>query len=76
LNGDRRLVVIPMVERRWDELERVYGWVVVMMEVGRRATAAKCLLSRADRGDGRDGRTCRRVGGGSDWREIGGGSDG
>jgi len=51
-----------MVEGWWDELERMYSRVVVMMEVGRRATAAKCLLGRADRGDGRDGRTGRRVG--------------
>jgi len=62
LDGDRRLVVIPMVEGWWDELEGMNGRVMVMMEVGRRATAAECLLSRADRGDGRDGRTCRRVG--------------
>ena len=62
MDGDRRLVVIPMVEGWWDELEGMNGRVMVMMEVGRRATAAECLLSRADRGDGRDGRTCRRVG--------------
>jgi len=77
LNGNRRLVVIPMVKWRWDELERMYGGVVVVVvEMGTRATAAESLLSRADRGDGRDGRICRRVGGGCDWREIGGGGDG
>lgn len=29
--------------------------MVVVVEVGPRATVAECLLSRADRGDGRDG---------------------
>jgi hypothetical protein len=45
-----------MVKGWRDELERVYGRVVVVMEMGRRATAAKSLQTRADRGDGRDGR--------------------
>lgn len=37
------------------ELERVYGWVVMMVKMSARAAAAECLLTRADRGDGRDG---------------------
>lgn len=54
---NRWLVVIPMVKGWRYELERVYGWVMMVVEMGSWA-AAKSLLARADRGDGRDGRVC------------------
>ena len=65
-----------MVKGWWDELERMYGRMVMVVKMGCRTTVAECLLGRADRGDGRDGRICRRVGGGRDWREVRGGGDG
>lgn len=52
---NRWLVVIPMVKGWRYELERVHGGVMVVVKVGSGATAAKCLLARADRGYGRDG---------------------
>jgi len=52
------LVVIPVVKGWRDKLERMYGRMVRVVEMGPRTAAAECLLSRADRGDGRDGRIC------------------
>lgn len=69
-----RRIVIAMIQRRRNELERVDSRVVVM-DMGR-TSRVKALLCRADRSNWRDGRSAGRMRRRGDRREVCRRSDG